>query len=54
MPRCLRCGEPFERLAIDQIHCIRCAREVATIIADDTARRRKRFPSKDVTTAVAR
>lgn len=49
MPRCLRCDDPFERLTPDQIHCLRCAREVAAIIAADTTRRQPRFPfAKDL------
>jgi len=49
MTRCLRCGDPFERVTRDQVHCIRCGHEVATIIAADAARRTPRFRAKDLT-----
>lgn len=43
MPTCRRCGDPFERLTREQVHCIRCGHEVATIIAADERRRTPRF-----------
>jgi len=30
--KCLRCGEQTPRLTVHQIHCPRCAVEVATLI----------------------
>lgn len=44
MPRCPRCGLEFVRKTVRDIHCDRCTREVAAIIAADTARRQPRFP----------
>lgn len=48
--RCLRCGVESPRLTVDQVHCPKCAVEVAAVIVADERRRRPRFPfSKDMT-----
>jgi hypothetical protein len=51
--KCLRCGQDTPRLTPDQIHCIRCAAEVAALV---TPRRegfvapwRRRLTAKDMT-----
>ena len=49
MFRCLRCGMETPRRTPHQIHCPRCAAEVAAIIAADNARRMARFPARDLT-----
>jgi len=54
MIRCLRCGDETPRRSADQIHCPRCAIEVATLIAADTRRRTPRYPASDRTGLVAR
>jgi hypothetical protein len=49
MMTCRRCGDRIPRLTIDQIHCIRCAGEVANIISLDARRKVVRFPfAKDL------
>lgn len=48
MFRCLRCGLETPRLTTKQIHCPRCEREVAALIAADAARRVARFAPKDL------
>lgn len=53
MFRCLRCGDRTPRLSVDQIHCPRCAAEVATLIVADERRRTPRFAPKDLTGRVA-
>ena len=45
--KCLRCGDRFELRTADQIHCLRCAAEVAAIVSGDDKRRAPRFPAKD-------
>ena len=51
MPRCPRCGDPFERFTVDQRYCRPCEREVAAIEAADARRRAPRFAApKDMTT----
>lgn len=40
--KCLRCAEPFELRRPEDIHCLRCVREVAAIIEADTERRERR------------
>jgi DNA-directed RNA polymerase subunit RPC12/RpoP len=53
MMRCLRCGDETPRLTPHQIHCLRCAREVAALIAADERRRTPRFGrAKDLTEAM--
>ena len=49
MTRCLRCADPFERRTVDQVHCLRCALEVAAILEADAKRRTGRWPAKDLT-----
>ena len=49
MFRCLRCGLETPRLTTRQIHCPRCEREVAALVAADAARRMARFPARDLT-----
>jgi hypothetical protein len=51
--KCLRCGQDTPRLTPDQVHCIRCAAEVAALV---TPRRegfvapwRRRLIAKDMT-----
>lgn len=46
MFRCLRCGLETPRLTTRQIHCPRCEREVAALIAADAARRAVRYPAR--------
>lgn len=49
MTRCRRCNDPMELRSAKQTHCLRCAVEVASLIAAD-ASRRSRFPfAKDLT-----
>lgn len=45
MPRCSRCGDPFELRRAGDTRCLRCATEVAAIVASDKARRAPRFPT---------
>lgn len=46
---CLRCGERTPRLTLTQVHCPRCEREIAAIVAADAKRRTPRFPARDLT-----
>lgn len=46
MFRCLRCGLETPRLTTRQIHCPRCEREVAALVAADAARRVARYPAR--------
>jgi ribosomal protein S26 len=39
--KCKRCGVETPRLTVDQVHCVRCAVEVAAIIASDEKRRNR-------------
>ena len=48
MFKCLRCGAETVRLTPHQIHCQRCEREVAALVAADAARRVARFAPKDL------
>lgn len=41
--QCKRCGDHFAIREVEDIHCVRCAVEVAAIIAADE-KRRNRFP----------
>lgn len=54
MFRCHRCGEQTPRLSVAQVHCPRCAVEVAAIIEADTRRRTPRFKARDLTEWVPR
>lgn len=55
---CLRCGQHTPRLSVDQIHCPRCAVEVAALVTPRPMRGfvpewRRRLTAKDMTRTAA-
>lgn len=57
MPRCRRCGVPFERLTLAQTRCPQCEREVAALTKTPepgfVPAWRQRSLKKDLTGALA-
>ena len=49
--KCPRCGDQFQVQTIAQVRCVPCGVEVARLLEAD-AKRKDRFPAKDLTGAV--